>query len=127
MPLLADVAEISVSAKGSPGWFVRIWRDGDGCLVGGSLLSDGASFPRGTFDFRRVYDSFARAVLSVRPDADCFGVSFVTVTNPGYASTFFTRDAETVHLVFDTAKQHCVAGDAERFEKIWRERPPFPK
>jgi hypothetical protein len=74
-----------------------------------------------------VYDSFARGVQSVRPGGEYYVVSFVTVTNPGYASTFFTRDAEAVRRVFDTAKQRCVAEDAERFEKIWRERPPFPK
>jgi hypothetical protein len=54
-------------------------------------------------------------------------VSFNTVKDPGYDYGFYTWDAETVRLVFDTAKQHCVPQDGERFDKIWRERPPFPK
>lgn len=125
VPNFTDVTEICVNAGGSPGWVVRIWRDGDGCLVGSPILA--ATFPRGTFDLRQVYDSLAGGIESTRPIGDFLGVSFVTVTEPGYASTFYTRDEKAVQLIFDTAKQHCVTRDADGFEKIWSERPPFPK
>lgn len=127
VPDFPQVVEIIMQAGTSPGWAVRIWRDGDGCLVGGQLLSEGASFPRGTFEFRQVYDSIAGAVESARPSGEYFAVSFFTVSSAGSTPTFFTQDAGAVRLVFDTAKQHCVIRDGDRFEQIWRERPPFPK
>ena len=130
VPLLHDVAEISVIAGGASGWSVRIWKHGSGCLAGSATL--GAGFPPNTFDFREVYDSLAAKVQSVRPSGEYFSVGFVTVTNAGYASTFWTHDADAIRLIFDTAKRRSVAwdnrpGDADSFEKLWRERPPFSK
>ena len=123
-PPFREVTEIVVTSKR---WEVRIWKDGNGCLGGGQLLSEGAVFPTNTFNFRKVHKSVLYPVRNTRTGGDKFMVSFDTTTSGGYLVGFDTWDAKTVHQIFKTAKQHCVPSDVEHFEKVWKEMPPFSK
>ena len=127
VPPFTDIEEIDVQSGGWPLWLMRIWKDGSGYLIGGQLGSEAATVVKGTFDFQKLYESFAGTLHNERPKEQCFGVSFGTKTRPGHAPTFWTQDAETVRAVFSRAKQKAIAEDPGTFEKIWKERPPFPE
>jgi hypothetical protein len=108
------------------GWLLSCRPDGSGSLGYGSSAGDFVPFKAGTIDF-------AAALKQLRGIADkkgALGTHFAVAFREKGAATavsVYTKDAKAVLGLFERARKGAARQLSERFDQLWRDRPPSLK